>query len=395
MIRTFLISLITLALLSQVGCKSKTPPKKEQTPKASVKQATPKPKKSDEAAPKKKVPEFVAKIPPLVTDDVNDLKKLTALRQYNLGLKLQNEKEFDKSIEALLLALQANPGHLSARYQLAVTLALQLKPASALAVLEQFANAKDCARCYVMLARAKTHPAFKIMKFTREFRALTDGPAERLDKEMAAASWITYNKDELEKGNVNLSFDGLPAISADGERILAVLQNRDANDQLISATLQTLNSATGERKHASRILFEKEGLRLISGKMHPREFMRSLDDRISHIHSELISEKWQPLALAVSDRNAISKGCGSPQKLQIENLEVSLSNSQLTITDGGGKTLSRDAGEWRLKGHEVCATTPMIKTVYQSKSHKTLLLELSFCSDTCQSQKTKWTAVRY
>ena len=385
---------MALVVLLNAGCKSETPPKKEKADPAAIADvAEPSTEKSEEKA--EQTSGIVNEIPALVTDEVDDLKKLEALRQYNEGIKLQKENRFDESVDALMQSLTANPGHLSARYQLAVSLALKKDPSDAMAVLEQFAAAKDCSRCYVMLARAKENAAFNIFSVTRRFRGLVDGAAERLEKEMAAANWISYNRKSLEESPLTFSFNGIPAISEDGTRILATLQERDAEKRLLSATVQTLDGSTGERRHASRILFETEGRRFISGKMNPREVMRSLDNRISHIHGELVSEKWEPLKLVASESGATLASCGKPQKLQVGDLEVSLSDMQLKITGAGVKSITRDAGEWRLKGQEVCATTPMLRNIYESKTHKTLLIELAFCTDACQSRKSKWTAVRY
>ncbi|MBN2715356.1 MAG: hypothetical protein JXX14_05845 [Deltaproteobacteria bacterium] len=387
--RSILALFLGALLLSVLGCKSKS--RTENKPPSALLKS----EKSEQEHVKQT--SFIERVTPL--DGVlpaSDLKQRQAIRQFYVGMQLRSEGKVEDAIDAFLAALKLDPLHLMARFQLAVTLAQKKDAENALAVLDAFNSAKACPRCYVMLAKAKEHPAFDIFQRHLPFHALVDKPAARYKKQMAEAKWISYDRDALSEKKMRFVFNGIPAVSADGKRILAVNLEENGNGDTIAATLQTFDVETGERRGGKGILFAAEGERLNSGKSYHREIAWILDDRIAHIHDELISESWSPMTLAFEETATASKPCGHTQKADVAGLSVTLSRMTLTITDAEGKKrIEQDAKLWLPRRPEVCATTPMIRRIYTESKHNALLLALAYCSTACQSTKMKWVAVSY
>ena len=385
--KKYVLFLITCLLLPGWGCKSNAPV----VEKKSATQSPP------QAIAGKQPNEFIDGVPSLEgAKTVNEFKQRDAIRKYYNAMKLRHDGKLDAATDAFLETLKTDPLHLLARYQLAATLALNKRGSDSLAVLKQFQTAKGCSRCYVMLAKAKGDEAFKLVNHTLEFNDMVMAPASRLEKQLAEANWISYNADALKNRKIDLTFKGIPAISADGKYFLEALLGRDEKGRIQSATLQTLNADTGERASGKSLLLPQEGERLLSGTGYYREVMRALDDRIALIHNELVSKDWSPLTLAATASAEDLARCGAAQQFKIKKITVQLDAKMLKVTDSAGKTLTSRESKYLLpKSREVCATNVKIRRIYDATAKNALLMELAYCAPTCESRLMKWTSITW
>ena len=349
------------------------------------------PKAAVEKKPKK-VPERIPKL--TTTSDVTEQKRLSALKHYYQGISLRSDGKSDEALDELIAAVVDDAGNLESRYQLAVTLAQRKRGGEALAILKQFGDAGNCPGCFSFLARASRNEAFRIFGSNPEFTDLVDGPAARMEKEMAAANWVSYDKDALKKQRVDLIFQGLPAVSADGNRVIAASLGKDKDGRITSATLQTLDANTGERLSAKRILFRTECDRIISGKMNYREASRLLDKRIEYIHQTLVVGKWEPAKKVAAETKKKLDRCEKAQQFSVLDRMLTYADTRLTVAaTEKAATVVVDGQKWLPAGDKTCITRPMIREVYVDEAHQLLLLQLGFCSDACVSTTMMWTTV--
>ncbi len=386
--KSVILLLPVILAVSMVCCKSR---KENQgsTPSDAIAKESPK------AAVEKKTKKVPERIPKLTTTlDVTEKKRLSALKHYYKGIELRSDGKPDEALAELIAAVVDDAGNLESRYQLAVTLAQRKRGGEALAILKQFGDAGNCPGCFSFLARASRNEAFRIFGSNPAFADLVDGPAARMEKAMAAANWVGYDKDALKKQRVELTFQGLPAVSADGTRVIAASLGKDKGGRITSATLQTLDANTGERLSAKRILFRPEGERIISGKMNYREAARLLDKRIKYIHQTLVVGKWEPAKkVAVETKKKLAR-CEKAQQFSVLDRMLTYAGTRLTVaaTEEAASVVV-DGQKWLPAGDKTCITRPMIREVYADEAHQLLLLQLGFCSDACVSTTMMWTAV--
>jgi hypothetical protein len=89
------------------------------------------------------------------------------------GLKLHKSGDHGAAAAKFIEALQADPSHLLARYNLACAHALSDKRVEALAILRSFKDS-GCDACLQRLARAKMDPDWKALAGDPEFKAITE-----------------------------------------------------------------------------------------------------------------------------------------------------------------------------------------------------------------------------
>lgn len=386
--KSVILILPFILAVSMVCCKSRQE-NKDSTPSDAIAKVAPK------AAVEKKPKRVPDRIPELTTmSDVTEQKRLSALKHYYRGITLRNDGKSDEALNELIAAVVDDAGNLESRYQLAVTLAQKKRGGEALAILKQFGDAGNCPSCFSFLARARRNEAFSIFGSNPVFADLVDGPAARMKKAMAAANWVGYNKDALKKQRVDLLFQGLPAVSADGNRVIAASLGKDKDGRITSATLQTLDARTGERLSAKRILFRPEGERIISGKMNYREAMRLLDKRIEYIHQNLVVGMWEPAKMVAVETEKKLARCEKSQQFSVLDRTLTYTGTSLKITSTEkAAAVAVDGKKWLPAGNETCITRPMIREVHVDEAHQLLLLQLGFCSDACVSTRMMWTVV--
>ncbi|MBN2340587.1 MAG: hypothetical protein JXX29_07780 [Deltaproteobacteria bacterium] len=373
-------------ILAVVGCS----PEQKASKQTQVKPVAATPDKQNDKV------DVLKQLPPLnVTEDVDGLKKMQALRSNSAAMRFRAQGEHQKSIETLISALKLHPGNQNIRYNLAVELLLSGKQKDAIAVLRQFQDAPSCKDCFVMLAKAQDDPMWEPLKQNSEFTQLVTRPAKQLEAALAASRWISLDEAALEKKELQFSFPGLPAISKDGSRIVGARIEYNRDQQPVAVTMHTLDVASGDRIHGQRIWFESESVRFYSGKLRVRDVTTMVENRIRYFNISMLSKEWDriPAVDMVKDQSA-NKQCETPQILEAAGKHIAYTFPSLTILNADkSAAFTGSVDQWGKSDNKICSTHARIRQVYFHAATNTFLFDLSYCSPQCSAPSGKWAAV--
>jgi hypothetical protein len=123
----------------------------------------------------------------------------TAQEKNRAALSAHGTKDFTTSIEGFMDAVQTDPGHVLARYNLSCALAMESQDAAAFAVLEQLEQA-GCASCFARVMAAKRDADWRKYQGDPRLAEITGRVKEKLDKPKVAAKkvlkWLDSGKDK-------------------------------------------------------------------------------------------------------------------------------------------------------------------------------------------------------
>jgi hypothetical protein len=138
-------------------------------------------------------------LPPIDLEIVAEAELARARELNQAGLDAQRAERYDEAIEHYHAALAADPGHLTARYNLATAYNLAGDSAAALAILEALGEVDDCPVCVGRLARAREDDDFASLHDDPAFERITgDAEVPRLSAEAAAEQVLDALMAELD-----------------------------------------------------------------------------------------------------------------------------------------------------------------------------------------------------
>ena len=295
--------------------------------------------------------------------------------------KLYRKNDFDGALEYYIKALEKNPSNLQFRYNIAATYTLKGDAERAIALLDQMKNAEDCARCFIMLAKATEDEDFDKIKSDERFVALTKGAPERLTAELKSADWLKF--DPAGRA-VPVATKGLPAISDDGKRVIVTSQTANGY------RMQLILVSSGKVINSAMLLNKRELEEYQNDELSMYSFKAIVQKRIDKAHRVLLGRTWLPFKMKSKTIAPTWLNGKTEQQFNLGNSIVDYDYPKIKITNSKGRAVFKGKiGEFPA---DDCTDVVAIKEAYVHGETHTMLFKIgnhSMRSD-CDTEPGKW-----